>query len=105
VCYGGSEESQKLDTSKRRTGLFFSLLGDQGARNMILRDLKILILKNFDSQADFAGAARIDESRVSRIIRGRIEPNARELDAFRRLLGIEVDSILTPNSRVNDTQA
>ena len=61
----------------------------------MLRDLKILILKKFDTQADFASVSGIDETRLSRIIRQRSEPREQERKAFRRILGIEVDQIFS----------
>jgi Helix-turn-helix len=60
----------------------------------MLRDFKILILKSgFDTQGDFATAADVDETRLSRIIRGRSDPREQEVKAFRRILGQEVDRI------------
>ena len=59
----------------------------------MLRELKVLILKNFDSQGDFASVAGIDETRLSRIIRQRADPRDEERKVFRRILGQEVDQI------------
>jgi plasmid maintenance system antidote protein VapI len=52
------------------------------------RKLKLRIVEQFGSQADFAQKAEVDESTVSRIIRGRRKLSADEKSRWAQLLKI-----------------
>jgi transcriptional regulator with XRE-family HTH domain len=54
--------------------------------DFVLNNIKIEILKKFPTQADFAQAARISESHVSRVLRGRKKLNGDELEIWERVL-------------------
>jgi hypothetical protein len=51
------------------------------------RQLKSEIFLRFDSQSDAAQALRINDARLSRILRERIRPSKRELASFTRIFG------------------
>jgi transcriptional regulator with XRE-family HTH domain len=63
--------------------------------DFVLNDIKIEILKKFPSQADFAAAARISESHVSRVLRGRKKLSGDEVQIWERVLNCD-PSILEP---------
>jgi transcriptional regulator with XRE-family HTH domain len=50
--------------------------------------LKVVILERFSRQADFAEAAGIDESRISRIIRERVSPTPTQRKKISEALNI-----------------
>ena len=54
--------------------------------NQELNLVKIAILEKFSTQADFAQAARISESHVSRVLRGRKKLNGDEFKIWKRVL-------------------
>jgi len=53
------------------------------------------IVREFGSQSEGAVAMRIEESRLSRIVRGYREPSDGELATFRRILGASAVSGLS----------
>ena len=53
------------------------------------RKLKARIVETYGSQADFAAALRIDESIVSRIIRGRRVLSPEDTEKWARILDID----------------
>lgn len=55
------------------------------------RRLKAKIIERFGTQADFAQAANVDDTIVSRVIRGRRQLSAREQARWSKLLKIEND--------------
>lgn len=63
--------------------------------NHFLNTVKIEILKKFQSQADFAAAARISESHVSRVLKGRKKLNGDEVKIWKNVLNCD-PSILEP---------
>jgi plasmid maintenance system antidote protein VapI len=58
-------------------------------RDLRNRDLRLAILKCFDSQSDFAEAINIHESRVSQIIRGRRRLRKNEVPIWLEALGCD----------------
>ena len=57
--------------------------------------LKSAIVRVFETQSQGAVAMKIEESRLSRIVRGYRKPSASELATFRRVLGDEAISGLS----------
>ncbi|HIJ75225.1 MAG TPA: helix-turn-helix transcriptional regulator [Deltaproteobacteria bacterium] len=55
---------------------------------MVNRNLKLAILKRFECQADFAAAARIQQSKVSEVIRGRRQLTEQEKLKWAQILEI-----------------
>jgi transcriptional regulator with XRE-family HTH domain len=51
--------------------------------------LKVEIIRRGLTQSDVAHDARISESRLSRILNGRVEPQATELRNLRQALGLK----------------
>jgi hypothetical protein len=59
----------------------------------MLIKLKVKIYQKFQSQADYALALRVDESTVSRVIRGRRVLPAKEQQRWASVLGCEPKEI------------
>lgn len=53
--------------------------------------LRLKIIEKFGTQSRFAYQAGIDESLLSKIIRGTRDPNKAQVDMFREHLGDDVD--------------
>jgi hypothetical protein len=51
------------------------------------RQLKAAIVLRFDNQSDAAQALGLQESRLSRLIRERVQPSERDIKAFARIFG------------------
>ena len=51
------------------------------------RELKSQIILYFGNQADAAQSLQLQESRLSRIIRGRVHASKKEREAFARVFG------------------
>lgn len=58
--------------------------------------LKLRILENFGSQANFAAAEKVDESLVSRVIRGRRALPKKDQIKWARELHCDVEEIFPP---------
>ena len=56
---------------------------------------KSAIIRKFETQSEGAVAFGIEESRLSRIVRGYRKPSEKELATFRRVLGDEAISGLS----------
>ena len=56
--------------------------------------LRVEIVKNFATQADFAHAMKLQEAFVSRVIRGRIQLKETELKRWAKALKCDPDDIL-----------
>jgi transcriptional regulator with XRE-family HTH domain len=56
-------------------------------------NLKLFIVRQGLIQADVARAARISESRLSRLATGRSAPHKGELDRLSRVLGVDADAL------------
>jgi len=55
--------------------------------------LKLAILQRFGSQAEFAGALGADDSKVSRVVRGRRDLPSEEKERWAKALCCKADSI------------
>lgn len=53
------------------------------------KNLKLAILKTYDTQADFAEAAGVAQSKVSEVIRGRRQLRQEEQQQWAHLLKVE----------------
>jgi plasmid maintenance system antidote protein VapI len=62
------------------------------------RRLRLEILKNFDTQADFAAAARTHDTKVSQVLHGRRKLTKQEADAWAKALGCD-RGLLSPVTR------
>ena len=56
-------------------------------------NLKTEIIKRFNTQSDFSFAAKINESKLSKIIRGRRLPSLEERNKISSLLGISENDL------------
>ena len=56
-----------------------------------MKDIKLAILSKFDTQADFAQALGVDDSVVSRVIRGRRKLSQIEVEVWKRALCCDSD--------------
>jgi hypothetical protein len=64
------------------------------------RQLKAAIVLRFDNQSDAAQALGLQESRLSRLIRERVQPSERDIKAFARVFGAErVEALLKGENR------
>ncbi len=61
---------------------------------MIHNKLRARIIEMFGTQADFAEAIKFDESLVSRVVRGRWNLNADEIERWSEALGRDVSELL-----------
>ncbi|MBW1991842.1 MAG: helix-turn-helix transcriptional regulator [Deltaproteobacteria bacterium] len=59
--------------------------------------LKFAIIEKYGSQADFAKVMGLSESGLSRIIRGRREPEPELKETIARKLGVSPDEIFPAN--------
>ncbi len=67
--------------------------------------LKSAIVRTFGTQTQGSVAMRIEESRLSRIVRGYRKPSEEELATFRRVLGDEATSGLSERIRTTRGRA
>jgi len=65
--------------------------------------LKLRILEKFGSQANFAGALKVDESLVSRVVRGRRVLLKKDQIKWAQGLNCEVGEIFPPPDRGNES--
>jgi hypothetical protein len=61
--------------------------------------LKIAIIKSGKRQRLIARAARIDETRLSHIVRGRLQANSKEQERLARVLNTTVPALFLPGTR------
>lgn len=62
-------------------------------------EIKATIVRKFGTQAQAALAMEIDESKLSRILRGYREPSERELAILRRVLGLSAKQVRAARDR------
>ena len=68
----------------------------------MLHTLRALIIERFRTQTDFALEAKVEPTRLSRIVRGYVKATAEERARVAELLGVDVETAFsegTPRSR------
>ena len=59
------------------------------------RELRLLILSRYDSQADFAQAVKCDEAIISRVLRGRRKLTAEQAETWAACLQCSIADLRT----------
>ena len=66
----------------------------------MLQNLKAEIIRHYGNQSNFAQAMQVDESRISRIVRGRRLLTKAEASKWQKMLNCEA-SLLTPVTKID----